>query len=30
MGSLYITSLFVDANHRNKKYGSILMEQAEE
>ncbi|WP_017208596.1 GNAT family N-acetyltransferase [Rickettsia australis] len=22
-GSWYITSLFVDANHRNKKYGSI-------
>lgn len=29
-GSLYITSLFVDENHRNKKYGSILMEKAEE
>ncbi|WP_341786895.1 GNAT family N-acetyltransferase [Rickettsia endosymbiont of Cantharis rufa] len=29
-GGLYITSLFVDENHRNKKYGSLLMEKAEE
>ncbi|GFY55690.1 n-6 DNA Methylase family protein [Trichonephila inaurata madagascariensis] len=29
-GSLYITSLFVDENYRNKKYESILMEKAEE
>ncbi|WP_341792047.1 GNAT family N-acetyltransferase [Rickettsia endosymbiont of Gonocerus acuteangulatus] len=29
-GGVYITSLFVDENHRNKKYGSMLMEKAEE
>ncbi|HJD66201.1 MAG TPA: GNAT family N-acetyltransferase [Rickettsia endosymbiont of Bembidion nr. Transversale] len=29
-GGVYITSLFVDENHRNKKYGRMLMEKAEE
>lgn len=28
-GSLYITSLFVDENHRNQNYGSLLIEKAE-